>query len=61
MTIAGDKQRMKQKQKAVLAKLEFMTAGGRQNTELVVSILDEWKLDLILLALGDGEVLVRYP
>jgi len=46
--------RKAEKVAVVTAKIEAM-AGSL----VLVGMLDEWKLDLLLLALGDGEVTIR--
>lgn len=47
-------ERKAEKVKAVTAKIEAV-AGSL----VLIGMLDEWKLDLLLLALGDGEVTIR--
>jgi hypothetical protein len=46
-----------QKQSVIAAKLEDIYQTGQ--IAFLVAMLDEWKLDLLLLALGDGEVTIR--
>lgn len=54
MTTKTDRERKADKASAVTTKIEAM-AGSL----VLVSMLDEWKLDLLLIALGDGEVVIR--
>jgi len=59
MATKQDHARQSDKAKAVIAKLNQMSESGQ--TATLVWMLDEWKLDLLLLALGDGEVAIREP
>jgi len=59
MATKQDHARQSDKAKAVIAKLNHMSESGQ--TATLIWMLDEWKLDLLLLALGDGEVVIREP
>lgn len=54
---ANDKKRRNDKAAVVTEKLQAIVGAGQ--TFMLMASLDEWKLDLLLLALGDGEVVVR--
>lgn len=49
--------RKDRKQELVEKRIEAMASSG--NLALLVKMLDEWKLDALLIALGDGEVVER--
>ena len=56
MATKQDTERKAEKARVVVEKIEAIAGSS-----ILIAMLDEWKLDLLLLALGDGEVVIREP